>query len=200
MRKSASKTTEFVQPSGKTRSKNVALGHPTIGNPPSSPEWPPSPWPLRPEDVTPLAWWRTMPADHLGEAEHLSLKQIISKIGVLKGCEWVSAMHGDAAASIAIALEANPIREFTLEVDLAMTALMLGALGGNATAALVLWQVLRRAPLDHPFAKELSVSWLVLNLRDAKAGLKQTVRKRSRTNKAAACDAGPSALEAGASA
>jgi hypothetical protein len=78
-------------------------------------------------------------------------------------------MRGDAAASIAIAVEMFPITEITLEVDLAMTVLMVGALDDNAAAALVLSQLLGRAPLDHPFAKELSVSWLVLNLRRASA-------------------------------
>ena len=57
-----------------------------------------------------------------------------------------------------------PIDLITLEVDLAMTALLLHALDSSAGAALVLAHVLRRAPLDHPFAKELSVSWLMLNL------------------------------------
>jgi hypothetical protein len=85
----------------------------------------------------------------------------------MNGREWLSAMHGDAAASIAIAVEMFPITEITLEVDLAMTVVMLSALDGNAAAALVLSQLLGRVPLDHPFAKELSVSWLVLNLQRA---------------------------------
>jgi hypothetical protein len=37
----------------------------------------------------------------------------------------------------------------------------------NAAAALVLSHLLRRTPLDHPFGTELSVSWLLLNLRRA---------------------------------
>jgi hypothetical protein len=58
-------------------------------------------------------------------------------------------------------------------VDLAMTSLMSNALGGGAAAALVLSQVLQRCPLEHPFGKELSVSWLVFNLRRAMAGKAQ---------------------------
>jgi hypothetical protein len=69
-------------------------------------------------------------------------------------------MRGDAAASIAIALEMTPISEISLEVDLAMTVLVLNALDSNAAAPLVLSHLLRGAPLDHPFGKELSVSWL----------------------------------------
>jgi hypothetical protein len=127
----------------------------------------PSSWPWSPEDFSPIEWWRCLPADCLGDAQHLQLRATLGKICVMKGREWLAAMHGDAAASIAIAVEMFPITEITLEVDLAMTVLMLGALDGNAAAALVLSQLLGRAPLDHPFAKELSVSWLVLNLRRA---------------------------------
>ena len=36
-----------------------------------------------------------MPADLLRDAEQLVLRETIRKVGVLKGCEWVSAMRGD---------------------------------------------------------------------------------------------------------
>lgn len=169
MRKSANKTTEAVKPARKARTRNDELGHSTIVNQRRSHDWQPSSWPFSPTDASPLTWWRTMPADLLGDAEHLLLKQTINKIGVLRGREWVSAMHGDAAASIEIALAVLPISKLTLEVDLAMTTLTLNALGGNTAAALVLSNVLQRTSLDHPFSKELSVSWLVLNLRRALA-------------------------------
>jgi hypothetical protein len=143
-------------------------------------------------DTGPLAWWRTMPADLLGDAEQLLLRDTIGKVGVLKGREWVSAMRGDAPASIAIALEALPISAVTLEVDLAMTSLMSSALSGSAAAALVLSQVLQRCLLDHPFGKELSVSWLVFNLHRAKAGKAQLKALAQRRNLAER-DAGTSA-------
>ena len=123
-----------------------------------------SSWPWSPEDFSPIEWWRCLPADCLGDAQHLLLRATLDKICVMKGREWLAAMRGDVAASIAIAVETFPITKIALEVDLAMTVLMLGALDGNAAAALVLSQLLGRAPLDHPFAKELSVSW---NLRRA---------------------------------
>jgi hypothetical protein len=182
MRKSATKTAEVAQSTNGTRTRIQALSHPTTRNPPRPHDWQPSSWPFRPEDVTPLAWWRTMPADLLGDAEHLLLREVIGKIGVLKGREWISAMRGDTAASVEIALETLPISTVTLEVDLAMTALTLVALGGNAAAALVLSQVLQRVCLDHPFAKELSVSWLGFNLRRAMGATKQPVKLRTRRN------------------
>jgi hypothetical protein len=200
MRKSATKTAEVAQSTNGTRTGTKALSHPTTRNPPRPHDWQPSSWPFRPEDVTPLAWWRTMPADLLGDAEHLLLREMIGKIGVLKGREWISAMRGDAAASVEIALGILPISSVTLEVDLAMTVLTLVALGGNAGCALVLSQVLQSVCLDHPFAKELSVSWLGFNLRRAMDAKKPPVRLRTRRNGAVMRNAEPSALGVKASA
>ncbi|MGO9358163.1 MAG: hypothetical protein ACLP1D_10860 [Xanthobacteraceae bacterium] len=137
------------------------------GRMPDATQWDGSSWPFRADDISPLAWWRTLPADLLGDAQHLLLRDTLGKIGVLDSCEWLAAMRGDVTASIAIAREILPIGEVTLEVDLAMTVLTTNPLGGSARAALVLSEALRRTPLDHPFAGELSVSWLVLNLRRA---------------------------------
>ena len=121
-------------------------------------------WPFNPGDVTPLEWWRTMPADHLIGSDLHQLRTIMTKVAVLKDHEWTSALQGDAAASIAIAISAMPIDQVTHKVDLAMSALALCALDGSAGAALVLSHILQRAVLDHPFGRELSSSWLALNL------------------------------------
>ncbi|ABE64498.1 hypothetical protein Nham_3778 [Nitrobacter hamburgensis X14] len=106
-----------------------------------------------------------MPADRLNDAQHLLLRATLEKVSLIKGREWLSGMRGDAAASIAIALHCLPITTVTLEVDLAMNAVALHALGGDAASALVLSHILRRVPLDHPFARDLALSWLALNLR-----------------------------------
>ena len=140
--------------------------------------WDPSSWPFSPQDVTPLEWWRTMPADHLGDAQHQILGETLDKVCLMQDRRWLFAMHGDAAASIAVAIETVPIHQITLEVDLAMTALMFRALDSSAGAALVLAHILRRAPLDHPFAEELSVSWLALNLRRALYARKHPTKTR----------------------
>lgn len=124
-------------------------------------------WPFHPDDVTPLQWWRTLPADRLTDAQHLLLRSTLAKISPLRGREWLGGLRGDAAAGIALALESLPITAVTIEIDLVMSALAVHALSGNAAAALVLSHVLRLAPLDHPFGRELSASWLALNLRHA---------------------------------
>ncbi|MGO3933699.1 hypothetical protein NP284_35955 [Rhodopseudomonas pseudopalustris] len=121
-----------------------------------------------------------MPAYRLHEGERVVLREALSKIAVLGGCEWVGAMRGDPAASIAIALEVLPIANITLQVDLALSAVLLNALDGNAAAALMLSHLLRQTKLDHPFGKELAVSWLVSNLRDALKTRKPVARKGGR--------------------
>lgn len=123
-----------------------------------------SPWPFSLGDVTPLEWWRTMPADHLGAAQRLHLRDTMEKISVMKDHYWLSALRGDAPASIAIAIGAMPIDRVTVEVDLAMSALALCALEGSTGAALVLSHILKRTALEHPFGKDLSASWLAFNL------------------------------------
>lgn len=122
---------------------------------------------LWPFDVSPLQWWRTMPADQLGDAQHLLLRATLQNIATVTERQWLVGLHEDAAACIRIALRALPITEIALEIDLAMSFLTVSALGGNAGSALVLSHILRLVPIDHPFGKELSVSWLVLNLRRA---------------------------------
>lgn len=146
-----------------------------------------SPWPFNLGDVTPLEWWRTMPADHFGSEQHLLLRATLEKICVMNGHQWLSALRGDAAASIAIAIGALPIDQVTLEVDLAMSALALCALEGSAGVALVLSHILRRTAFDHPFGKDLSASWLTLNLCRALAAKshRSKPRRRSKTLNAA---------------
>jgi len=143
-----------------------------------------SPWPFNLGDVTPLEWWRTMPADHLGDAQRLHLRTTMEKIWVMKDHQWLSALQGDAAASIAIG--AMPIDQVNLEIDLAMSALALCALERSAGAALVLAHILRRTALDHPFGKDLSASWLALNLSRALTAKshRPTRRRRSETSNA----------------
>lgn len=145
----------------------------------ASARWATSSWPFSPQDVTPLEWWRSLPADHLDNAHHQILAETLEKVCLMEDRRWLSAMHGDAAASIAVAMETVPIHQITLEVDLAMTALMFHALDRSAGAALVLAHILRRTPLEHPFAQELSVSWLTLNLRRALSRRKQPTKSHT---------------------
>ncbi|MGX9390231.1 hypothetical protein ACWX0K_08565 [Nitrobacteraceae bacterium UC4446_H13] len=103
------------------------------------------------------------PAERFRDAEHLLLRATLDKVAVLRGQTWIAAMRGDAAAGIAVALSLMPISTVTLEVDIAMTAVLLSAIKGDAATALMLLHILGRVRLDHPFAAELAASWLSHN-------------------------------------
>lgn len=156
----------------------------------------PRPWPFNPDDVSPLGWWRTLPADQLGEAQQKMLRAAIAKICVRER-QWLAGVPEDAASSIALALGTLPLTAITLEVDLAMSALAISALGGNAGSVLVLSHILRLAPLDHPFARELSAAWLRLTPQralDVKARAPHRVAaNRCPVDDQAACQTGDNA-------
>jgi hypothetical protein len=121
------------------------------------------PWPLKSEDAPPLQWWRTLPSDKLRDAEKLLLLVTLERIEVLRGtAELRAAQSGDAAAAIAAALSVTPIQDFTLDVDITMTALLRCAADGDSAAALVLANVLGRTSLDR--ATELSASWFAQHI------------------------------------
>ena len=118
-------------------------------------------WPFNPEDTSPLAWWRTLPSDRLGDAQARLVATTLASVDVMGGGDALAAaLRGEVGAGGAAALSLMPINEVTLEVDLAMTAVLRAALAGNGPAALVLAHVLGHAEIDHPFATELSASWL----------------------------------------
>jgi hypothetical protein len=100
-----------------------------------------------------------LPPHHLRDAEHLLLRVTLEKVDVLHQRGWIAARRGDAPAAIATAIPLLPITQVTLPVDLAMSAVLLAALGGDAAARIMLAHVLRNADLDHPFAIELAESW-----------------------------------------
>jgi hypothetical protein len=123
-------------------------------------------WPFNAEDTSPLAWWRTLPSDALRDAEHLLLPATLEGITVLHGGDkFTAALRGDAVAAIGVAFSLMPIEAMTLQVDIAMTALLRCALERNAAAALVLAQVLGLTDLGHSLATELAASWFARGLR-----------------------------------
>jgi hypothetical protein len=82
MSKSALKPTDIVEPANSARTESNATGHPASRSRSKPPDWHPSSWPFRPEDANPLAWWRTMPADLLRDAEQLVLRETIRRMGL----------------------------------------------------------------------------------------------------------------------
>ena len=121
---------------------------------------PDQPWPLTAENTSPLQWWRTLPLDAFRDAERLLLLATLERIRVLRGSDdLTAALGGDSAAAIDIAFSLMPIETFTLEVDIAMSALACCAIERNVAAALVMAQIIGLTEFDHGLAMDLAASW-----------------------------------------
>lgn len=161
MREKDKDTTEVVMPPPTTSGyiltadvvRGVALGSQRL-------------WPFKAQETSPLAWWRTLPADAFRDAERLLLQSTLEQIDVLHGDDdFTTALKGEPSAAISVAFSLMPIGEMTLKVDIAMTALLLCALDRNAAAGLVFAQVLGLTDLGHSFGMNLAMSWLVYSRR-----------------------------------
>jgi hypothetical protein len=109
----------------------------------------------------PLGWWRMMRPDLFGNAECLLVRSALHGLAVLgAGKDFGAALKGDAAAAIAAALSLVPVREVTLKVDIAMTALLSCALENDPAAVLVLAHILGLAQWGDADAEGLGLAWL----------------------------------------
>jgi hypothetical protein len=118
------------------------------------------PWPLKSTDMTPLAWWRSLPSDKFTDAEKLSIQATLERISVLRaGDDLRGLLLGDPEGATCIILAITPGQKPTLEVDIAMTAVLRCALEGHAVAAASVANAIGRMDLGHEFATELSASW-----------------------------------------
>lgn len=118
-------------------------------------------WPHCAEDGHPLSWWRMLPPDLLGDVERGLVGSALEGLAVIGGGKKAAAaLAGDAASAISVALSLVPLREVTLQVDVAMTALISCALNGDPVAVLVLAHILGRAQWGDPDAEELGLAWL----------------------------------------
>lgn len=118
------------------------------------------PWPYEPDQTSPLAWWRRLPPDSFHDAERSLLRATLGDVRVLRGGDdLAAALRGDAAAAVGAALGLMPITEVTLPVDVTMSWLLYVALKQDATAALVMSQIVGLTDLGHGFTIELAGSW-----------------------------------------
>jgi hypothetical protein len=118
-------------------------------------------WPFSPNDSTPLTWWRRLPAHVLRDEERAQISETLRHVEALCcDAEFRAALNGDADAAIATVLSMMPITNIDFHTDIAMTALLSCALAGQASAALVLAQIVGLTDVGHALTRELSVSWL----------------------------------------
>ncbi len=112
--------------------------------------------------VEAVAMWRTKSADGFDQADMVAMTRCFNKLGLHGEAGWFDAVHGDSVAACSIALRMP--KEWIFSLDLAMTAVALCALKGNAASALVVATMLRRRSTDRKTAR-LATSWLVQTFR-----------------------------------
>ena len=102
-----------------------------------------------------LSWWRTIPPSMFASDDCQALHDILSGTAIIGERDWKYARHGCAASAIGIALPMLPVVRPGPVVDLAMSAVLLCALSGNAPAAGVMVHALRTLA----GGRELAAEW-----------------------------------------
>jgi hypothetical protein len=110
-------------------------------------------WPFKAEECSPLTWWRRLPPEMLCDAERRLLSETIKRIAILDA--WRRSFSRDARRSH----RRRAINEIPLRVDVALTALTLNALDGDAALGLVMAQVIGLTNLGHDHSISLATSW-----------------------------------------
>jgi hypothetical protein len=101
MRNPADNTVQAAKPAGKTSSKRNTSGHMTAGSRRGFANWQTSSWSFSSMDTSPLAWWRTMPADLLGDAEHIFFAGYDRQSRCAQGSRVGIGQHRDRTGSAA---------------------------------------------------------------------------------------------------
>lgn len=139
--------------------------------------------------LSPLQWWRTLPADEFLAGEYINICSSLDEIAdVLEGNDAALALYGHGNAAIGLVLGGMPIRKVGLRGDIAMTAVARCALEGDLRAALVLCHILRHADLDRRRADDLCASWLAYYLRHSPTKRDFTHDEKVILRKLHACD------------
>ncbi len=111
-----------------------------------------------------LSWWRTLRADQFNRTHVVRARRVLIKSAIIGEPHWFLAAAGDAAVAIGVALRAQKRasdHHLSLDLDLAMTAVLNLAIQGNEVARLLMASALRRQSRLDPLCGALSDSWLI---------------------------------------
>ncbi len=117
-----------------------------------------------PSALDPKTWWRTLRADQFGSDDVRAMEDLVARVTILGRPDWYEAVEGDPAAAIRLAASFLPLDEITLQVDLAMTVLVLHAVAGDAAAAATVAFMIRNVPGRAALHQDISKSWLIRNV------------------------------------
>jgi hypothetical protein len=144
-----------------------------------------------PISPTPLAWWRSLPADELELRDVLRLRRAMRGLQFLGEPRWSDAVSGDAADAIGIAIRVAIKKPCTEPiVDLVMSAVLGAAIEGDAGAQHFLAHMLRKRGAMEPVAESLAASWIAAGraVAQVRRASKSHVRMRPpRSRRGASC-------------
>ena len=109
----------------------------------------------------PTKWWRSIAASNFHLMALGAMQAAIEKVEMLGEPRWRDAVAGDDAAAVGMALHFDRQKASSGKFDLIMTALAICASGGNATACVVLSNIIRRLPNAGKREARLATSWLM---------------------------------------
>jgi hypothetical protein len=110
---------------------------------------------------SPTRWWRGIAAPNFHVMALGAMQAAIEKVEMLGEPRWRDAVTGDAAAAVGMAILFDRQKATPGKLDLAMTALVICACEGNATACVVLSNIIRRLPNSGGREARVATSWLI---------------------------------------
>jgi hypothetical protein len=114
----------------------------------------------------PVRWWRFHLAQDFTKAAVRDTRASLAKLEILREPRWADAAAGYPAAAVGIGFRFGPHCDGRLEFDLAMTALALCGLDGDAAACLTMSYFLPRVPGADGAETRVARSWKALTASD----------------------------------
>jgi hypothetical protein len=114
--------------------------------------------------IYPLSLWRTLRADEFEASDLAAIKGLLANTALLGQPKWRGAVAGDVPSAVAVAVSFMPVDKITVQVDIAMTALIRCAAEGDFAAAIVAANILRNLPGAMRLHRRIATSWFVSNL------------------------------------
>lgn len=110
-------------------------------------------------EISAAAFWRNIPPGELDDRDLRLVRRELQFFDILGESAWILARAGDAGAAIGVAVRLTmKKRASPVVADLAMSAVLLAALAGNAACRDFLAHALERLG-----ARELAASWREAN-------------------------------------
>jgi len=114
--------------------------------------------------IYPLSLWRTLRANEFEASDLAAIEGLLANTVLLGQPKWRGAAAGDVPSAVAVAVSFMPVDNITVQVDIAMTALIRCAAEGDFAAAIVAANILRNLPGAMRPHRRIATSWFVSNL------------------------------------